>query len=93
MTYFDAIMTICATWYISFVLVKLPGPRGIFAIMRSWRILHVMTCMYCVSLYVGLIFYSFVNLGYNDIVNVFGIVGAAHMLAAWTGANYAEGGS
>jgi len=93
MTLPDYLMAICATWYVTFILVKLPGPRGIFAIMRSWRLLHVMDCMYCLSLYVGLIFYSFAILGYTDIVNVFGIIGAAHMLAAWTGANYGEGGN
>jgi hypothetical protein len=86
MANFNYLMIATATWYLTFCLTALPGPRGIFTIMRNW--LGVMQCRYCLSLWVGLVFYSFVHVGYTDIVNVFGLVGAAHMLASWTGANY-----
>lgn len=88
MTNLDFLMVVTATWYITFCLTALPGPRGIFTIMRE-RV-SVMQCKYCLSLWVGLVFYSFAYVGYNDIVNVFGLVGAAHLLAAWTGANYVD---
>ena len=92
MTYLNAILIICATWYITYCLTALPGPRGIFNIMRSWEYLSVMKCKYCLSFWVGLVFYGFVYVGYTDIVNVFGLVGAGHMLASWTGAEYGETG-
>lgn len=89
MTYFDMIMVATATWYVTYCLATLPGPRGIFIIMRKW--FGVMQCKYCLSLWVGLVFYSFAYVGYTDIVNVFGLVGAGHLLASWTGANYDNG--
>ena len=89
----DYVMVVCATWYISFILTTLPGPRNIFAIMRAWRGNGVMRCIYCLSLWVGGVLYLFAYLGYTDIVSVFGVVGAAHILAAYTGANYGQGGS
>lgn len=86
------LMVATATWYITFCLTNLPGPRGIFAIMRSWKWLSVMQCRYCLSLWAGLVFYSFCYVGYNDVVNVFGLVGLSHMLASFTGANFYNGG-
>jgi len=82
----DYIMIICATWYLSYCLVNLPGPRGVFEIIRKH--LGVMQCIYCLSLWIGAVFYAFAYVGQTDIVSVFGIVGAAHLLASWTGANY-----
>ena len=87
MSAIDLIMLVCATWYISYCLVNLPGPRGIFTLIR--KRLDIMTCIYCLSLWVGLVLYSFVYVGQTDIVYVFGLVGAGHLLASWTGANYA----
>jgi len=84
----DYLMIICATWYISFCLVTLPGPYGIFAEMRSWQMFAIMKCIYCLSFWVGLILYGFVLAGQTDIVNIFGLVGASHLLASWTGANF-----
>jgi len=86
MTYFDYLMIVCATWYISFCLVSLPGPRGIFGLMR--RHLGIMKCIYCLSFWIGLVLYVFATEGQTDIVNIFGLVGAAHLLASWTGANF-----
>ena len=86
MTKLDYLMVACATWYLTHCLTTLPGPRGIITIMRGN--LGVMECKYCLSLWIGLVFYSFAYVGYTDIVNVFGLAGGAHMLAAWTGANY-----
>ena len=87
MTIIDLIMITSATWYITFCLVHLPGPLDIFKYLRGW--FHIMTCIYCLSLWIGLVFYAFVYVGYTDIVYVFGIVGAGHLFASWTGANYA----
>lgn len=86
MSAIDLIMITCATWYISYCLVNLPGPRGIFTLIR--KRLDIMTCIYCLSLWIGLVLYAFVYVGQTDIVYVFGLVGAGHLLASWTGANY-----
>ena len=82
----DLIMLTCATWYISYCLVNLPGPFGIFGILRKW--LGVMACIYCLSLWIGIVFYAFIYVGQTDIVYIFGLVGAGHLLASWAGANY-----
>jgi hypothetical protein len=84
-------MIATATWYLTFCLVNLPGPRGIFAIMRGWSALSIMQCKYCLSLWIGLVFYLFAYVGYTDIVNVFGLVGAAHLLASFTNADFYNG--
>ena len=86
MSTIDLIMLICATWYIAYCLVSLPGPFGRFGILRKW--FAMMDCIYCLSLWIGLLLYAFVYVGQTDIVYVFGLVGAGHLLASWTGANY-----
>ena len=86
MTNVDYLMVACATWYLTHCLVNLPGPLKIFVIMRKY--IGVMQCVYCLSLWIGVVVYAFAYVGQTDIVYVFGLVGAGHLLASWTGANY-----
>jgi ABC-type tungstate transport system substrate-binding protein len=57
----DLIMLICATWYISYCLVSLPGPLGIFGILRARA--GLLKCVYCMSLWIGIVLYAFVYVG------------------------------
>ena len=89
MTAIDLIMLVCGTWYISFIATKLRGPFGIFANLRARPIFKILKCIYCLSFWVGLGLYALMYYEYPEPVYVFGIVGASHLLASWTGANYA----
>jgi len=84
----DIIMLICGTWYLSFIVTRLRGPFGVFANMRARPIFKVMKCAYCLSFWVGLALYALMHYGYQEPVYVFGIAGASHLLASWTGVNY-----
>jgi hypothetical protein len=84
----DILMLICGTWYVSFASTKLRGPFGIFADMRKRPVFKIMTCIYCFSFWAGLYLYILLYFGYPEPVYVFGTVGAAHLLASFTGANY-----
>ena len=66
------------------------GPKKIFLWLRSISLLGGVTeCIYCLSFWVGLGLYALMYYEYPEPVYVFGIVGASHLLASWTGANYA----
>lgn len=89
MSAIDLIMLICGTWYVSFIITTFRGPFGIFGNMRQRPVFKIMKCIYCLSFWVGLALYALMYYQIPEPVYVFGIVGASHLLASFTGANYA----
>jgi len=90
MSWSDLLMLICGTWYLSFVMTKLAGPFGIFKDLRERPLFSIFRCIYCLSFWVGLGLYALMYYDYPEPVYVAGIVGGAHLLASWTGVNYAS---
>jgi hypothetical protein len=93
MTALDIIILICGTWYVSFVVTRLDGPGKLFLSLRSKSVLGGVTeCIYCLSFWVAVGLYALLYYQVTELVYVLGITGAAHILAAYTGANYGNGG-
>jgi hypothetical protein len=84
----ELLILACATWYISFVLTRLPGPFGVFARMRERPQFGIMKCIYCLSFWIAIALYVLMYNDFEELVWILGICGGAHMLASFTGVNY-----
>ena len=97
---FNLIMLALATWYISYVIVKLDSPFHLLGRFREWAIKKStlpdetlkpgsvgewVSCIYCVSPYVGLVCWLLLSTALAPIIYPFAIAGGALMLHRYTG--------
>ena len=83
MTPFDFALIALATWYLAYAAVKLAGPFGMFAWLRTKG--ELFTCIYCVSLYIAIGFALLWLTPARPLVYPFALAGAALMLHRYTG--------
>lgn len=88
MSLLELIIMSCAVWYVSFILTQSDGPLGVFKGVREQPQLAILKCIYCTSFWIAIAFYLMLYNELEQVVHIFAICGAAHMLASFTGANY-----
>lgn len=83
----DLLVLALATWYVSYVVVKLPGPFAAFTYARmAFR--DVATCMYCVGFWSALAGVLAYHAGAFVLVYPFAGIGAAMLLHRYTGGDH-----
>lgn len=88
MTAFNFALVLLATFYLSYVIIHTKGPYNLFAFIRFHLPLGGVTaCIYCLSVWIGVIFCIMVVTPAAFIVYPFAAAGAAMLVYRFTGAD------
>ena len=85
----DLLMLALATFYASYVVVNTKGPFDVFLAARE-KLPHggLLTCIYCVALWIGLLLYCLTFTRLAPVVTVLAGVGGAMFIYRWTGGSH-----
>lgn len=88
MSLLDFALVLLATFYVSYVMTQTKGPFGVFSGLRRLLPLGGLTeCIYCLSLWVALLFCLIVLVNLSIIIYPFAAAGAAMLVYRYTGAD------
>ena len=86
---FDAVMVALATFYASYVLTNTKGPFDAFLRLRErFPMGGLLTCIYCVALWLALAFYGLSLTPLSWLVTVFGAAGAGMFVYRFSGGQH-----